>query len=71
MRKAGGLCDLSVSAINHYEQGRMNIAPERTEQLVKAYHYSMAEVREYQLGKSIPFLSLKDECISLLDLIDE
>jgi len=43
MRKAGDLCGISDSAINHYEQGRMELSPQRIKQLVTTYSYSMKE----------------------------
>jgi len=71
MRRAGELCTLSNSAINHYEQGRMDISPKRVEQLVNAYGYTMENFRAFTEGKEIPVLSVKDECIALLAIIDD
>ncbi len=71
MRKAGGLIGCSYSAINHYEQGRMDLQLDRVCLLVACYGYTMPEFEEYVRGKPLPVLSLKDECISLLDRIDE
>ncbi len=71
MRKAGELTNLSDSAINQYEHGRMDLSPERIEQLVVAYGYSMADFDTFMQGKEIPVLSLKDECVALLGMIDD
>lgn len=71
MREAGRLCNLSDSAICHYEHGRMEISEQRIQQIVETYGYSMADFQAFVDGKEIPVLSIKDECIGLLDLIDE
>lgn len=49
----------------------MDIPEERVGQFVGLYGYSMQEFHGYLSGAPIPVLSLKDECINLLDRIDE
>ena len=49
----------------------MDISEERTEEFLKAYGYTREEFAEYLAGKSIPVTSVKDECVGLLDRIDE
>lgn len=71
MTKAGAKCNLAAPTINHYEKGRLDLNPERIEKLLKAYQFTRAEFDEYMNGKEIPALSLKEECISLLDQIGE
>lgn len=71
MREAGRRCNLSDSAINHYEHGRMDVPEQRLRHLVEAYGYSMDDFRAFSEGKEIPVLSIKDECVGLLELIDE
>lgn len=71
MREAGRRNGCSDSAISHYEQGRMELAPERVQQLVECYRYSMQEFEEFVGGKPLPVLSIKDECFSLIDRLDE
>ena len=70
-RKAAQLCGLCHALINHYEQGRLDIPDSRIEQLVGIYGRTIEEFNAYRGGKPIPVLNLKDECIGLLDRIDE
>jgi transcriptional regulator with XRE-family HTH domain len=71
LRAAATSLGLSNSAICQYEQGRMDVSSERVLELVRLYGYSDAEFREFMAGKQIPILSIKDECVQLLDRIDE
>lgn len=71
MREAGRRCNLSDSAISHYEHGRMELTDARIRQLVEAYGYSLADYQAFADGHEMPVLSFKDECVGLLDLIDE
>ena len=71
MREAAHRCDLSVSAINHYEHGRMDISERRLRQLAKAYGYTAQELQGLIDGQELPVLDLKRECLGLLELIDE
>lgn len=71
MRRAGELCALSDAAINHYEHGRMDLSPKRIEQLVSAYGYTIEDYQAFLDGKEVPILSVKDECITLLGMIDD
>lgn len=67
---AGEICGCSGSAIMHYENGRMTVAPARIEQLVNAYEYTMKDF-EGLLQGSIPTVSMKKECVELLDRLNE
>lgn len=69
-KRAAERCDLSEQAIGHYENGRMDISPKRLDQFLKVYNYSQEELEEYLEGKPIP-INVKDDCISLLNQIDE
>ncbi len=71
MREAARRCDLSVSAINHYEHGRMDIPKWRLEQLVTAYGYQLQDFENLAQGGELPVIDLKRECLGLLELIDE
>ena len=71
MRAAGAQVGISDLSINHYEQGRMDISPERLRQLVESYAYTMQDFDDYKGGKPLPVLSIKDECICLIDRLDE
>ena len=70
-RKAAAACSLCHALINHYEQGRLDIPKHRLEQLVRLYGYTPEEFMAYLGDKPIPVLDLKDECVGLLDRIDE
>ena len=71
MREAGSRNGCSDSSISHYEQGRMEYSPERVRALVESYCYTMDEFEEYLGGKPLPVLSIKDECYSLIDRLDD
>jgi predicted transcriptional regulator len=71
LRAAATALRLSNSAICQYEQGRMDVSSERVLELVRLYGYSDTEFHEFMAGKPIPILSIKDECVQLLDRIDE
>lgn len=70
-REAARKCCLSEAAIGHYEHGRMDVSAVRLEQFLKAYGYTREEFEEYRGGKQIPVVSVKDECVNLLNRIDE
>ena len=63
--------NLSVAAIGHFEHGRVDLNLSRIDQFLALYSYTKEEFEEYQAGKPIPVLSVKDECIALLEQIDE
>lgn len=69
-RESARRCDVSEQAIGHYEQGRMDISPARLDQFLAAYNYTKEEFAEYLNGKPVP-IDLKEDCISLLNRIDE
>jgi len=71
MREAGRRINFSASTISHIEQGRMDVSAERIQLLVESYGYTMPEFEEYMAGKTIPVLSIKEECFSLIDQLDE
>lgn len=70
-REAARLCDLSEPAIGHYENGRMDISPLRLGQFLVVYGYSKKDFDAYLSGREIPVLNLKDECVRLLDRLNE
>ncbi len=59
----------SPQAIGHYENGRMEIPDSRLKCLLEFYGFSDSEFQEYFNGKPIPIVSIKDECILLIDQI--
>lgn len=63
MREAGRRNGISDSSIAHYEQGRMDVSPDRVRQVVESYGYAMQDFNEYAGGKPLPTLSIKDECV--------
>ncbi len=70
-KEAAKRCGLSEQAIGHYEHGRMAISPVRLTAFLDAYGFTLRELDEYLAGKPIPVVSVKDECVLLLDRIDE
>ena len=71
MREAARSCGISVSAINHYEQGRMDVSESRTWQLCGAFGYSQSEFRTLLDGGEIPISDYKRECLGLIERIDD
>jgi transcriptional regulator with XRE-family HTH domain len=63
--------DCSEPAIGHYETGRMDISQVRLEKLIRFYGYTLGEFEEFLSGRPLPVINLKDECVSLLEKIDE
>lgn len=59
----------SPQAIGHYENGRMDIPEARLRRLLTLYDFTNEEFLEYLNGKPIPLVSVKDECLQLLDQI--
>lgn len=59
----------SPQAIGHYENGRMDIPEARLRRLLTAYGFTADELQEFLNGKPIPIISIKDECLQLLDQI--
>lgn len=59
----------SSQAIGHYENGRMDIPEARLRRLLNLYDFTNEEFLEYLNGKPIPLISVKDECLQLLDQI--
>lgn len=71
VREAGKRVNVSDSLICQFETGRADLNEMRIDQLVAAYGYPRAEFDDYRSGKPLPILSIKDECIRLLEQIDE
>ena len=69
-KQAAIRCNLSEQAIGHYENGRMDISPKRLNQFLEVYNYIQEDLDEFLSGKPIP-INVKDDCISILDRIDE
>ena len=71
MRAAGRLVGLSDSWISHIEQGRMDLDERKIMRLVTAYGFTRPEYEAMLAGTEVPFTDLKDECIALIDRIDQ
>jgi transcriptional regulator with XRE-family HTH domain len=69
--RAALAADCSEPAIGHYETGRMGISEARLERLIKFYGYTLGDFEEFLSGRPLPVINLKDECVSLLEKIDE
>lgn len=68
-REAGRAVGCSEGAIGHYENGRMSVPESRARQLVALYGFAWSEYESYIAGKPFPVVSLKDECMGLLNRI--
>ena len=71
MREAGRRINISASTISHIEQGRMEVSAARIRLLVESYGFTLLEFEEFMAGKPIPALSIKEECFSLIDQLEE
>ncbi|MEK7691557.1 MAG: helix-turn-helix transcriptional regulator [Bdellovibrionota bacterium] len=69
--EAAKTCRVSPAAIGHLENGRMDMTPARIVQFLSTYKYTLGEFKEFRAGKPIPVLSIKEECLNLLDRLDE
>ena len=69
MRAAAHAVNKSDSVVSHYEHGRTNISEQSLSALILAYGYTRAQFDEYLKGKEIP-LSIRDECIALIERLD-
>ncbi len=70
-RKAAHACGVSEQAIGHYENGRMEVAPDRLKQFLTTYGYSRSEFDEYLNGKPLPVLNIRDECGQIVGKIPD
>ncbi|OFZ79445.1 MAG: hypothetical protein A2583_03095 [Bdellovibrionales bacterium RIFOXYD1_FULL_53_11] len=71
MRAAGRLMGLSDSWISHIEQGRMDLDERKISRLIAAYGFTRQEYETLLAGGEVPYTSLMDECIALIDRIEE
>ena len=70
-REVGRRCGISEAAVGHYENGRMDVSPERLKQFLDLYDYKQKEFDEYMNGKKAAIIGLKGECIRLIERLDE
>jgi hypothetical protein len=49
----------------------MDVTRERVRQLVESYGYTLEDFDEYASGKTLPALTIHDECVRLLGRLDE
>lgn len=71
VREAGRRINMSDSLVSHFETGRSDLSEARIQQLVSVYGFAMKDFDEYRNGKPLPALGLKEDCINLLECIDE
>ena len=69
MRQAAGMVGFSHVAISQFENGKLALPSYRVEQLVKSYGFSKDEF-ERIMGHPLT-VSLKDDCHSMIDRMDE
>ncbi|MEZ4750951.1 MAG: helix-turn-helix transcriptional regulator [Bdellovibrionota bacterium] len=70
-RAAGRRCGISDAAVGHYENGRMDISEERLAEFLRAYECSREEFDRYLAGAEVPIVSVKDDCMNLLQKLDD
>lgn len=71
MRAAGRMVGLSDSWVSHIEQGRLDLDDRKISRLIDAYGFSRREYETLLNGGEVPFNNIKDECIALIDQIDD
>ena len=71
MRAAGRLVGLSDSWISHIEQGRMDLDERKTSRMIEAFGFTRREFETLLYGGEVPYTNIKDECIALIDQIDD
>lgn len=71
MRAAGRLVDLSDSWVSHVEQGRMDLDEAKISRLIEAYGFARREYETLLASGEVPYTNIKDECIALIDRIDD
>ena len=62
---------VSKPLVSHYENGRVNIPPKRFRSILQVYQYSDTEFTEHLEGKPLSEKGSKEECVHLLDQIDD
>ncbi len=68
-KDAARVAGCSEAAIGHYENGRMDIPESRARKLVAHYGFDWDDYLAFLAGKTLPVVSLKDECLGLLNRI--
>ena len=68
LNDAGGLVGITGSAVAHFEQGRTPISRARIETFLEAYRYSREQYLEL-FDSALP-VNLRDECLSIVKLLD-
>jgi transcriptional regulator with XRE-family HTH domain len=69
MRQAAGLIGVTHTTIAQFENEKRSFTSFRVEQLVKAYGFTMDEYFKILGRKAV--ISLKDDCVTMLDLLDD
>lgn len=68
-RQAAGIIGVTHTTISHFENGKRGFTSYRIEQLVTAYGYTMDQFNKILGHKSV--ISYKDDCIAMIDLLDD
>ncbi len=71
-REAARRMGLAESTVGHYEQGRMAISEDRLNGFLEIYGFTREEFDAFISGKTaIPAVSMRDECFTLVNRLDE
>ena len=68
-RQAASIVGVTHTTIGHFENGKRTVEGFRVEQMVRAYGYTMEQFDKIVGNKTV--LSFKDDCISMLGLMDD
>jgi transcriptional regulator with XRE-family HTH domain len=69
-KQAATQSGISEQSVGHYENGRMDISPLRLARFLEVYGYAFSEYEAYIQGKDIPVFGLKQECIHLIEKLN-
>jgi hypothetical protein len=70
MRAAGAMIGVCGSTISHCEQGRMNFPPGRIPDLIRGYGFTQSDFEEFVMGRALPVLDIREECVQMIARLD-
>ena len=68
--RAAKFCNISESAIGHYEHGRMDISEEKLVLFLSCYGYTQQQYEAMLLKDDLP-VNLKEECLNIISDLDQ
>ncbi len=68
-RQAASIVGVTHTTISHFENGKRAVQGFRVEQFVRAYGYTMEQFNKITGNNTV--LSFKDDCITMISLMDD